>query len=210
VNLAVVPATLFFGWSVFDIVFLYWAENLVIGLLNVLRMAATGLFSTGTLKWSGLFASAFLIAFFCLHYGGFCYGHGVFVMALFEEDSGGAEGPFQWLLLMLGGGMLWSLLLLAGSHLYSFLANFIGRAEYRRTNVPALMFQPYARIAVLHLTILFGALVADFLGSPVGLLLVLIALKTVVDLAMHESERAKLATEAASPPGGSRTSPVRD
>ena len=31
---------LFFGWDTFSIIFLYWAENVVIGAINVLKMIA--------------------------------------------------------------------------------------------------------------------------------------------------------------------------
>ena len=59
---------------------------------------------------------------------------------------------------------------LAASHLYSFFVNYIGHGEYRRTFVVWLMVQPYARVVVLHLAILFGGFIAMALGSNVGVL----------------------------------------
>ena len=51
------------------------------------------------------------------------------------------------------------------------------------------MSRPYGRIVVLHVTVLFGAALIQWLGSPVSMLLLLIAAKTVLDLKLHKSER---------------------
>ncbi|NIA27398.1 MAG: hypothetical protein GWP02_05020 [Desulfobulbaceae bacterium] len=37
-NLVPLAGVLFLGWRVFDVIILYWAENVVIGVINVLRM----------------------------------------------------------------------------------------------------------------------------------------------------------------------------
>ncbi|MDH3417747.1 MAG: DUF6498-containing protein, partial [Gammaproteobacteria bacterium] len=37
-NLVPLFGVLFLGWRVFDVIILYWAENVVIGVINVLRM----------------------------------------------------------------------------------------------------------------------------------------------------------------------------
>jgi hypothetical protein len=66
----------------------------------------------------------------------------------------------------------------------------LGRGEFRRTNLVVLMFQPYGRVVVLHVAILFGGIVAQFLGSPVFLLLLLIGGKTLLDLGLHLAEHA--------------------
>jgi len=39
VNLGLIAGVIAWDWSVFDIIFLYWVENLVIGAINVLKMA---------------------------------------------------------------------------------------------------------------------------------------------------------------------------
>lgn len=77
------------------------------------------------------------------------------------------------------------------SHLASFFVNFLGRGEYRRTVVPMLMMQPYARIIVLHFAILLGAFVAFALGSNIAVLLILIVGKTMLDLSLHLRERVR-------------------
>lgn len=208
-NLLLIPCVLAWDWSVFDLVFLYWAENVVIGVINVLRMAIAspetaqppkrvsirGRRFPGMPGHAGAAGNAhhafkfFIIPFFVLHYGGFCYGHGVFVMTLFDDS--GASGLLP-ALASLTPAMMWAVGLLAASHLFSLAFNYLLGGEYRRTNAAALMIRPYGRIVALHVTILFGALLIEWLGSPLGLLIVLVAAKTAADLALHETERGKL------------------
>ena len=86
------------------------------------------------------------------------------------------------------GAVGWGALGLAISHGVSFVVNFLGRREYLRTNVARQMFAPYGRLVILHLTIIVGAMVSLFLGSPVGAIAVLVILKTIVDLGFHLRE----------------------
>jgi hypothetical protein len=74
---------------------------------------------------------------------------------------------------------------LAISHGVSFWLNYLGRGEYLRTSGPAQAMAPYGRVVILHLTIILGAIVSLTLGSPFGSVVVLVVLKTVVDLALH-------------------------
>ncbi|MGI9247995.1 MAG: DUF6498-containing protein, partial [Woeseiaceae bacterium] len=37
-NLVPLAGVLLFDWQVFDVLMLYWAENVIIGVINVLRM----------------------------------------------------------------------------------------------------------------------------------------------------------------------------
>jgi hypothetical protein len=55
------------------------------------------------------------------------------------------------------------------------------------------MGAPYARVVILHLTIIFGAFAVAILGQPIGALVVMVVLKAGVDLAAHLGERARAA-----------------
>jgi hypothetical protein len=188
VNIGLIVAVVEWNWSVFDIVFLYWVENLVIGGINVLKMAV----ASGKSPQQGTAIKLFLIPFFIIHYGMFCYGHGVFVFSMFGDldPTQVSRGPVDALTL-LSGSMLLAVALLAASHIFSFLGNFIARGEYQKTQAAELMMRPYGRIVALHITIIIGAFLTTAFGNPLGLLVVLMVLKTLVDLAMHQSEREK-------------------
>lgn len=186
-NLVPLAGVLLLDWRVFDILMLYWAENVVIGVVNVLRMSVC---QTGT-KW-------FLIPFFLIHYGIFCFGHLAAVTGIFGESIGAATAWSYFFGSPLADAWkspLWiAIAAIAASHLFSFFVNFVADGEYRRTNVNELMNRPYGRIIVLHVTILIGAALVEWLGSPLMMLVVLVAAKIVLDLRLHLSERDKFAS----------------
>jgi hypothetical protein len=154
-----------------------------------------------------------LAVFFTFHYGLFWLVHGVFVLILpsfvgafgaggpsgepiFPTDpsslfpalgstSQASVGPF--------GQLDWSAVGIAAlglflSHGASFVFNYIGRGEFRRSWAAAQMFAPYGRVVVLHVTILLGGFAVAFLGAPIVLLLILVLLKTAFDLSLHLRE----------------------
>ncbi len=173
-NLAPLYGATFLGWSVFEIVIVYWAENLVIGLLNLPRI----LLATGGKEgkaWAGNLVTAL---FFIVHYGGFCLGHLVFLaMALGGEESSSSNESGNW--------FLFAVLSLFASHLYSFFRHYLGRREYRQTSATLQMFAPYGRIMVLHVAIVLAAVGVEKMGQPILLLAILVIGKTAVDLAFH-------------------------
>ncbi|HUQ43629.1 MAG TPA: DUF6498-containing protein [Candidatus Limnocylindria bacterium] len=147
-----------------------------------------------------------LAIFFAFHYGMFFLVHGIFVFALPMFLAGSSEAitcvavdprfpgyevceaanPF--------GEVLWGSVAIAAvvlliSHGASFFLNYIGRGEYLTASAGSQMAAPYARVVVLHLTIIFGSFFVAFLGSPIGALLVLVVLKTAFDLGLHLRER---------------------
>jgi hypothetical protein len=215
---------LFFGWDTFSIVFLYWVENVIIGAVNVLKMITCSP-DTNAIDWSkfnandefyrklkeaqksGLVDNAlmanhgvklFLVPFFILHYGLFCLVHGVFIFAIFGREAGGFGpfGGFDNFKEVFAGEHLWlAAAVLAASHLWSFFVNYLGHGEYRRTIVPLLMAQPYARVVVLHMAILLGAFVAFALGNNIVVLVILIMGKTMLDLSLHLRERERNAQD---------------
>lgn len=205
-NALPVVGVLFWGWNLFEIVALYWFENVVVGVLNVVRMIACNpdakhLREFGGGRFAHQFSKFLLVPFFCVHYGMFTMGHGIFVVLLLGPKNEGSwmgnfsGNPFEILPELFrelaGTSSKWAALALVGSHLASFVVHFVVRGEYRRLTTSVLMFAPYARIVVLHLAILGGAFAIAALGSPLALLLILVAGKTAIDLALHRrSHRA--------------------
>ena len=78
---------LFFGWQVFELVFLYWLENVVIGIFTFLKFVVRR-YEHGV----ELVLPFFFAPFFLVHYGGFTAGHGIFVFALFGDDLASSSG----------------------------------------------------------------------------------------------------------------------
>lgn len=187
-NLLPLYGVLALGWEVFPVMVLFWMENVVIGVLNVLRML---LASPGSA--AAWVPKLFVAAFFCVHYGLFTAVHGLFVFALFGGDSYRALVDGLWAgdaaRHAIAEFTLWpALAALAASHVFSFLFNYLGRGEFRDASPAALMHAPYGRVMVLHVTIIFGGILTQALHSPLWALLLLIALKIALDLRAHVRE----------------------
>jgi hypothetical protein len=191
---------IFFGWDIFSIVLLYWAENLVIGFYNVLKMAFVKVEHP-----RDHLAKLFYIPFFCVHFGGFTAAHGLFVLLIFKKGSGEfmSENPwpcfFVFLQLLFNvikqvyaiipADMKFALLGLFASHGVSFVYNYFLKGEYERESLRSLMGKPYVRVVVLHVTVLVGGFLLLAMGEPAAILFVLVVLKTVLDVNFHLRER---------------------
>jgi hypothetical protein len=182
-NLVPIYGVLFMGWQVFPVMFLFWIENVIIGVFNVLKMLVASPDNAG--QWVG---KAFLIPFFCFHYGMFTLVHGIFILVFFGgymhqgAVMPGISDVFSLIFSLQIGGAVLALIL---SHTVSFVTNYIGAGEYKTAGLAELMAQPYGRVVILHLTIIFGGFLVMALGSPVAGLILLIALKTFVDIKAH-------------------------
>ncbi|MEO1198915.1 MAG: DUF6498-containing protein [Pseudomonadota bacterium] len=189
VNLIPLIGVFVWNWRVFDILLLFWAENLVIGAITVLRMLTVTV-TQRQLKGIGM------IPFFTIHYGGFCAVHGVFLFVMFGNDGIGlGAAPTA---IASEGNLLLPVAALAASHLVSFIVNFLWAGEYQRVTVDKLMFLPYPRVVILHVVIIFGGFAIAQAGEPVFALVLLIALKTGLDAMAHIREhRALQATSSA-------------
>jgi hypothetical protein len=207
VNAVPLVGVLVFGWSLHALLIIYWLESGVIGALNVPKIllaagsAVPGNFSATIngrqVDLSGpaepraglhVYASNVPIAgFFLMHYGIFWIVHGVFVLSFPAFAPGSGVGGFSVVTVLLGvAGMV-------VSHAGSLLTNFVGREEYRATSPGIQMKEPYRRVIVLHLTIIFGAFGVAMLGVPLVALVLLVGLKTVADLYAHLKEHGRAA-----------------
>lgn len=179
-----------FHWEVLPLMLLFWSENVVIGLFNVLKILTCSVHGAADILGKFFFA-----AFFTVHYGMFTLVHGVFVVGLFGRNAAhSGAGADQILPAISENHLLLPILGLAISHGVSYTTNYLRGGEYRRTSPPQLMYQPYLRVIILHVTILGGGILILTFKSPTAGLAALVVLKTIVDLAAHLRERAKFGT----------------
>jgi Family of unknown function (DUF6498) len=195
VNAIPLFGVIFFGWSLFSIMFLYWIENGIIGFFNVFKIALARAPGGSGFTINGRPISPsnkeLRIVFFILHYGVFWTVHGVFVFAFFGLNS--PSGFFGGLGLR---GVAVAAAALFLSHGVSFFVNFLGKEEYLTVSPDQQMMEPYSRVVVLHVTILAGGFLADALGAPLAALVLLIVLKTAIDLVAHMREHRKAETRS--------------
>jgi len=192
-NLLPLVGVLFWHWDLYSLLVLYWMETGIIGFFAIIRMAiAQGFFSI------------ILVPFFVVHFGGFMVGHLFFLTVLFggkRLDQPEQIPDILWSLMFEHG--LWvAFVALFISHGVSFLRNVLRpfleerRKEYRYVGMLAkaadekkdgkdAMTAPYGRVIVMHVTIIFGAILTQVFQTKVAALVLLIALKIVIDVAAH-------------------------
>lgn len=162
---------LFWGWSVGAILLIYWLESAIIGVLNIPRILATQ---------GKIGEKLFTSLFFTVHYGLFAAAHLALLHSMFGADTALSE-------LFQGGPLMWTTLSFFLSHLISFVMR-LWRKEFKDSRPMVQLFAPYSRVMIMHIVVLAGAFLIELLGSPIFAVILLVALKTGVDIKAHIRE----------------------
>ncbi|MEM1089372.1 MAG: DUF6498-containing protein [Pseudomonadota bacterium] len=182
VNLIPVVGVLVLDWEVLTVLVLFWLENVMVGVVNLIRMGWVS---------APLAAKLFNMGFFSVHYGGFALGHGFAVTHFFGDGSTLDLAPQSLWTFVQDQGLVLAGVAIGVSHLVSFALNDLGSERFRAATFSSVMQEVYRRVIVLHVTILVGGFLVTALGSPVWALLVLVALKTILDLNGHLNRLAR-------------------
>ncbi len=190
VNLIPLYGVLEWGWGVFELIFIFWFENLVIGLVTLLKIVSNR--PDNAAIWAG---KLFMAPFFTFHYGMFTFVHGIFVISLFGGEGFEGVNPSNFeltvyrLITSVEGMalMAWMLLL---TNLVLMYKEYFHNDLYSSMTLNAVMSEPYKRVVVLHLTIIFGGFLVMALHEPLFGLIFLIVLKIAFDF-YHARKRQK-------------------
>lgn len=193
-NIIPLIGVLFYQWDLTAVMLLYWLENIVIGIINVLRL----LFLANDSAFYSRLPSIF---FFICHYGIFCAAHGTLLFELLELDIEGFAGAFSPLnilaqvqnifiaiYLLVGDKIILALFAMVLSHTISLIYHYFLEGERYQLTVAKVMKMPYKRIMALHIGLIAGAFLLEKLGSPIYLLSALVAAKIFVDVFYHRKE----------------------
>ncbi len=176
-NLVPLAGVVYWGWQSFELIFLYWMENVVIGVFAVARMVVR------PYDHPVDYVFPFLLApFFAFHYGMFTWVHGSFVVSLFgPEHLSGFDLAPAVLEVMALPYMLVALAALAAIQALDWIRD-VRRSGPGSGGVRDLMVAPYRRVVVLHLTILGAGFALGALNEPTVGLIILVLVKTGSDL----------------------------
>jgi hypothetical protein len=83
--------------------------------------------------------------------------------------------------------MMWTAISFFISHLVSLILRLY-RREFKDKTAAEQLFAPYGRVMIMHIVVLFGAFFIEFLGSPIYAIVLLVVLKTAIDLRAHRRE----------------------
>ncbi|MCB9225385.1 MAG: DUF6498-containing protein [Crocinitomicaceae bacterium] len=190
VNLGLLVLGLILQWKIFDIIVIYWVENLVIGFYNIFKLALASGRSNNSDDPEP--PRLLLLPIFPIHYFGFCLVHGIFIMVLFSDMK---PDPSQHFLLMTkplfeSASVIYGLIALLISHGISFATNYVGKKEYLSATPTKQMFAPYKRIALVHVVVIVSGIIVMYLGKDSALLMIIFVLaKVALDLRQHLMER---------------------
>jgi hypothetical protein len=187
-NLITIVIALIQGWELSVLMRIYWAQSVIIGLANFVRILNLREFSTRGMRVNGRAVEPtpqvkIQTAFFFLAHYGFFHLIYFFILIGSARMPPGSSGP-----------VMLCVALFAVNHAYSLIVNLQADLA-RKPNIGTVMFFPYARIIPLHLTIIFGSFL---ITGPAGLVFFLV-LKTAADLIMHGVEHARPAAAETGP-----------
>lgn len=187
-NLIPAAGVLVWGWDAASILFLYWCENVVIGLMTLPRLlTAQGSIAEtparpGTIRipLGDLAGRLFLTAFFIVHYGLFCVGHALFLGVLASDFVGDPLG--RALALLHQRDFRIALAVAFGVQLVLLVKDWFLSGAWRRSDPGTEMTRPYRRILVLHMTVILGAWMVGFVGPSTSAVLTLCLFKAAAEI----------------------------
>ncbi|MGI9204297.1 MAG: DUF6498-containing protein [Woeseiaceae bacterium] len=169
------------GWNLQDLMIIYWAQSVIIGIFSAKRMLALSNFTTVGMWQNGKpvpmtpKTKRSMAGFFAMHYGGF---HFVYLVFILSNERNAFDGNLFFLTLCV--------LVFLVNHYISF-TEYREQDAIRTPNIGNIMFFPYLRIVPMHLTIILGG---AFTGAGTGMLLFFLILKTLADVLMHRIEHS--------------------
>jgi hypothetical protein len=187
-NLLPLIGVLFWNWDVFLLLVLYWFETAIIGFWTIVAILIDPHRIIGpTAKQT---TRTFLVLFLIAHAGLFMGVHFMFLWALFSGDwTKAVHGPIDFVRIIVIGSGLWipliALFVSRGiSSMLPLLDPKILPVWLAPKPVHIMLGGFYKRIIIMHLTLIFGGIVAGAVGSVVPLVL-MIALKIAIELKLH-------------------------
>lgn len=178
------------GWNASQVFLVYCLETVIIGIVNVLKMACVTIFVRKKDTWqnggiSTMLSGWFFIFFFIVHYGFF-----VFVQTqIFFSVSGLVPGGFfltsyaKIPALLDDNGRLMLLIFVAYYTLQNIFDFFLS-GSYKTISLGRLMFEPYIRIFVQQFVVILGSMFLSF-GAGKIFILIFIIVKIFFELSVN-------------------------
>lgn len=187
VNLVPLFGVWFYGWDARQVFLVYCLETVIIGIINVVKMACVTLFARNKDVWQNngnttMQSGWFFIIFFILHYGIF-----VFVQTqLFFGVSGLVPNgsllmQYSKIPELLGRDGQLMLLIFTAYYIMQSVFGFFSSGVFKTVSMSRLMFEPYMRIFVQQFVVILGSMFLSF-GWGKIFILIFIAAKIFFEL----------------------------
>lgn len=172
------------AWAVFDVLVLFWVENLLLGIFGLFRLLVG--------RRPAIDRRIYAAFFYVLALGCFSFIFGLFVWTQFSglDVPGDRQASLLAIqLVLLRPQVLIAAAVLTGFQLWDFLFVFLGTGRFRWADGEWEMRHVGIRMFLLTLALLLGAgLLRDY-RSSVPVLVLLVLVKTSVELGFARNDR---------------------
>ena len=169
----------------------YCLETVIIGLVNILKMAAVTLFVRSKHEWQNkgsvtMQSGWFFIFFFIVHYGLFVFVQTqIFFAASGINDEAIGFAIYKKIPALLGNEGKILLLIFITYYTVQSFSQFFYTGQYKQIPMMWLMFQPYMRIFVQQLIVIFGSIFLSFGGGGKIFILIVVLTKLFAEIYLN-------------------------
>lgn len=178
---------IFFNWRPEVIIFAYLFETIIIGVIQIIKMISVALFSENEKASPNKQAPWFVIPFFFFHFFFFIAIQMVFVFLFLDIDNLElSKSPFSilhnFIALFTMPDMQEAYLIIVLNNIFHTFKTFYTTGKYSESTISELFMQPYIRIYVQQFVAILGGFLFMLTAAPKLIAILLIGLKTFVDL----------------------------
>jgi hypothetical protein len=187
VNLIPLYGVWFEGWDAKPIFLVYCMETVIIGIINVIKMAAITIFVRKTDVWenggsTSMQSGWFFIFFFIIHYGFFVFIQTqIFFGVSGMIPDGSLLMKYSRIPELLGDNGKLMLLIFIAYYTMQSIFGFFSSGVYKTVSLGRQMFEPYMRIFVQQFVVILGSMFLSF-GAGKIFIVIFIAAKIFFEL----------------------------
>lgn len=180
---ALVPlaGTLLLGWSIYEVMMVYWLEGLILGLFVLARLYIQPPWRIGS-----MLARLHVMLFFLSFLLSFAATHLMVIMILFHpagpEEFEFPEDPDEIVGWFKQGWLLLPALFLLIPQCWQFLRNWLLQRGWEETSSLRLALGLFSRLLITHAGVILAAVLVVHYHAPILMVPVLIAAKLALDL----------------------------
>jgi Family of unknown function (DUF6498) len=170
----------FEGWDAKPIFLVYCMETIIIGIVNVIKMACITIFVRKKDVWesngNSMQSGWFFIFFFIIHYGFFVFIQTQLFFSVSKIVPGGSFlASYAKIPELLGDNGKLMLLIFIAYYTVQSIFDFFSSGKYKTISLNRQMFEPYMRIFVQQFVVILGSLFLTFGAGKIFILIFIIA-----------------------------------
>jgi hypothetical protein len=187
VNLIPLYGVWFEGWNAKQIFLVYCLETVIVGIINVVKMACITILVRKKDVWENAGSSSmqsgwFFIFFFIIHYGFFVFVQTQLFFGVSRMiPDGSLIMNYSKIPELLGNNGKLMLIIFIAYYTVQSIFSFFSSGAYKTISLGRQMFEPYIRIFVQQFVVILGSMFLTF-GAGKVFILIFIAVKIFFEL----------------------------